>query len=570
MNPPLVLDILIVHLPYAGNGASAAEHPDIRAWELQTVIKMKEDDRIGRILIKDLVDTPCTLVRNKAVEIARAEGVHLLMFVDSDQSPNKHAGEPGFVPFWDAAFEEVYDAYSKGEQRVVGAPYCGPPPNENVYVFQFDNLGNHGDETYLRLEQYTRAQASVMTGVGEVAALPTGLILIDMRIFDLVEPSGRKKLDILNDVASGTISAEQGERELAEGWFYYEWANCHASEKASTEDVTFTRNVAFSGIEELGYNPLRCAWDSWIGHWKPWNVGRPDLYPVDAVATQLRNSVLRNVRANERVVDLDGKGFPEPQLVSPLAEDNPNVESGNGKPLTNGVYFGVDPSNGQPSVQVEVGERDIFGRTVKTFGHETPMEHLQCLRDVAEETVGHRTRLDRFFILEVGSWVGESAVALCVPRAEMLCVDPFTGNSGDWTGRLAEMADIEAMFMENTSGLDIVLSKETSLGEAKKFSRWSAFMFRTVFDIIFLDASHDYEDTKADIEAWWPHLADDGVLLVHDYNTLQFPGVTQAVNEWFGEHVEGIGLCPTGEIAKIEKAKVGAVERVLDDAPCQK
>ena len=51
-------------------------------------------------------------------------------------------------------------------------------------------------------------------------------------------------------------------------------------------------------------------------------------------------------------------------------------------------------------------------------------------------------------------------------------------------------------------------------------------------DIIFIDAEHDYDGCKADIQAWWPHLAKDGWMMGHDYSRM-FPGVVQAVDEMF-------------------------------------
>jgi hypothetical protein len=52
------------------------------------------------------------------------------------------------------------------------------------------------------------------------------------------------------------------------------------------------------------------------------------------------------------------------------------------------------------------------------------------------------------------------------------------------------------------------------------------------FDMIFLDAMHDYESVKADIDRWWPKLKAGGIFAWHDYGHGDFPGVKQAVDEW--------------------------------------
>lgn len=275
------------------------------------MLKMKADPRVGRIVTRTLNDTPITMVRNRFVEFARQEKCHLLMMVDSDQSPLLHQNEDWYQPFWDVAFDAIYDHYGKGP-LVVGAPYGGPPNGtENVYVFRWDNHGDRGDETTIRLEQFTRHEASKMRGLSPVAALPTGLILYDMRAFNLIEPSALSREEVLEKFASGEMTKTQALAAMQEGWFAYEWKTGHASEKASTEDVQNTRDISLVGQTQLGYNPVLCAWNSWIGHWKPWNVGRPKSFGVEHISGTFRRAVEEG--RSERTITVDfSRHFPQP------------------------------------------------------------------------------------------------------------------------------------------------------------------------------------------------------------------------------------------------------------------
>lgn len=49
-------------------------------------------------------------------------------------------------------------------------------------------------------------------------------------------------------------------------------------------------------------------------------------------------------------------------------------------------------------------------------------------------------------------------------------------------------------------------------------------------DFIFVDAGHEYEDVKADIQAWYPKIKKGGYMIGHDINQAQ---VRRAVREQF-------------------------------------
>ncbi len=54
-------------------------------------------------------------------------------------------------------------------------------------------------------------------------------------------------------------------------------------------------------------------------------------------------------------------------------------------------------------------------------------------------------------------------------------------------------------------------------------------------DLIYIDASHEYEDVKADIEAYMPILKPGCTMFGDDFSA--FEGVARAVREVFGRNV---------------------------------
>ena len=52
------------------------------------------------------------------------------------------------------------------------------------------------------------------------------------------------------------------------------------------------------------------------------------------------------------------------------------------------------------------------------------------------------------------------------------------------------------------------------------------------YDLIFVDASHEYKDVKKDLNNYSRMLSDSGILVVHDIHGLEYTGVNNAWNEF--------------------------------------
>lgn len=496
---PRKLSIHIATFPYGGNGASATEHPDCRHWFTETMLwakaeQAKPNGRILNVSSSDINDTPITMSRNRAVVEARKAGADVLVMIDSDQSPNKHKDDLDFKPFVPSSFEYLYQHYDKGPV-VIGAPYCGPPPYENVYVFRWESMGVHGDETSFSINAYTRHEATIMTGIQECAALPTGLIMYDMRAFELIEPCHLSREQVLMKLLAGEVNIKQAERMLTEGWFYYEWKDGYASQKASTEDVTNTRDISLAGMAKLGYNPVLCNWDSWVGHWKPWNVGKPQRYGCEQIADSFKRAVSEDFCLGDKIKYVN--------VAQQLGIDDSMVERVNGK------------IHATPNDHLSALKRLVLGESART-----------CRESYAE----------RVEVCEVGTWHGDSAKAMAsTGLCSVMCVDHWHGSDG--LQLIAPNDPPLRKFLDNCKQeIDAgIINYRTgnSVEVAKDFEDAGR-----QFDIIFIDADHSYESVKADIEAWMPCLRDGGVMIGHDYRTHQFPGLTKAVQEMFGDQVK--------------------------------
>ena len=71
----------------------------------------------------------------------------------------------------------------------------------------------------------------------------------------------------------------------------------------------------------------------------------------------------------------------------------------------------------------------------------------------------------------------------------------------------------------------------------KKIIRWP-------IDFVYIDANHEYRYVSRDIELFWPHVADNGIMAGHDYDPAM-EGVVRAVNE-FAERL-GVNVYLTHE-----------------------
>lgn len=294
-------DLLVARFPYR------PEEPELVDWLMGLEPSCVRDGRIGRFDVKRFADTPITMTRNAAVLYAIQGGYDLLLMCDNDTIPDVERGEDATAkPFWPTALDFVLN---HAGPCVVGAPYCGPPPEELPYVFRWRNKESHTANPDESLQMFTREEAAGMAGVHEVAALPTGLILFDVRAFKVLPPP----------------------------WFTYQYKGdgpeCAAcgepkprlqTEKASTEDVVCTRDMSILGVRQYA------TFDSWAGHVKRKVVRKPRPVTPDAMGLKLREVAKSGTRlSDESLVRVKRRhDFPRMkpidalELVAPVGHAN--------------------------------------------------------------------------------------------------------------------------------------------------------------------------------------------------------------------------------------------------------
>lgn len=150
-------------------------------------------------------------------------------------------------------------------------------------------------------------------------------------------------------------------------------------------------------------------------------------------------------------------------------------------------------------------------------------------------------------IVEVGTWKGASAMVMAKaareinPDAKVVCVDTWLGSPDFWdnfsdprTYGSFKMRNgypqVYYTFLNNIvcAGLqDVVIPFPSTSYVA---SEW--FRKRNIQpDLVYIDATHEYDEVSRDIRQWFAVLREGGVMIGDDYNARWWPGVIRAVEE---------------------------------------
>jgi hypothetical protein len=153
------------------------------------------------------------------------------------------------------------------------------------------------------------------------------------------------------------------------------------------------------------------------------------------------------------------------------------------------------------------------------------------------------------FMAEIGVWKGSSTIMMAKylksqGHGVIVAVDTFLGALEFWDRRLTNgvrdetrdlvwhhgFPSVYYTFLSNvvhsgTSDYVIPFPAPSKLASDYFFSK------KLKFDMIHIDAGHEYEDVVDDIELWWRNIRPGGILLGDDYMDF-WAGVKQAANEF--------------------------------------
>jgi hypothetical protein len=168
---------------------------------------------------------------------------------------------------------------------------------------------------------------------------------------------------------------------------------------------------------------------------------------------------------------------------------------------------------------MDLPEPTWLPKTFNDMGMDLPQSDAEALAALVQKFRDEHRR--KPVVLEVGSWAGRSAIIMSQSgAAHVTCVDTWGGNTNDegckqYDGQAGSPFEV---FQRNTAGMNISAVKAKSPDAAAKFRDGQ-------FDIVYIDAEHDYESVKQDILAWKPKAKH--ILAGHDYHA--FDGVKRAV-----------------------------------------
>jgi predicted O-methyltransferase YrrM len=146
---------------------------------------------------------------------------------------------------------------------------------------------------------------------------------------------------------------------------------------------------------------------------------------------------------------------------------------------------------------------------------------------------------DNAVIVEIGSFKGRSTTCLAYgckkSNKHIYAIDTFQGNDVDFHRR--NFFDEFKSNLEKRNLMEYVTPlKGTSVHFAEGW--------KIPVHMLFIDASHQFEDVLADFNAFFPHVVQGGIVALHDV-VETWPGPLRAWEEIVKSQLKDTGMCST-------------------------
>jgi hypothetical protein len=139
-------------------------------------------------------------------------------------------------------------------------------------------------------------------------------------------------------------------------------------------------------------------------------------------------------------------------------------------------------------------------------------------------------------VIEVGSWLGQSTrhIAGLLPQeGKVYAVDHWQGSLEHQPGQATHGKDLRLLYDQFLSNVihakltdKIVPVRMPSVEAAKALTDVKP-------DLVYIDASHEFEPVYQDLTAWFPYVKGHGILCGDDW---AYPEVQKAVEKFAGEN----------------------------------
>lgn len=184
---------------------------------------------------------------------------------------------------------------------------------------------------------------------------------------------------------------------------------------------------------------------------------------------------------------------------------------------------------------------DFYPMRQETFLQKGLTDMIQSL----ESKIGP---LNNKVMVEIGSYVGDSAKIFAKHFGLVICIDPFVDwyDENDDTCYFARMADVEKQFDFQTKDFPNIVKLKLTSDDAAEFARENNI---SGIDFVYIDGLHTYDQVKKDILNFAPFLSETQTIGGHDYHT-NWSGVKNAIDETIGNPDEV--FCDTSWIKKIQ------------------